>query len=272
MQTSERIARVADNFRRLDQLARADTAIHRLDPRAKVLVTLAFVLTVASFEPYAVAALLPLFLFPIVLAAQGDLPSGVVVRNVALAMPFALAVGLFNPVFDREIVVQLGSLSLGAGWLSCLSIVLRAALTLSAALVLLGVTGLAGVCSALEGLGVPRVLVMQLHFLHRYLFVLLDDTARSARALSLRACGRPVGWRTVASLIGVALLRTWQRAEQVHGAMRARGYDGRCRPLAARRFGAREVVFVAGWTACFGLLRFSDATQQVGSLLMQVLA
>ncbi len=38
------------NFRRLDQFARADTAIHRLDARAKVVATLLFVVVVASTE------------------------------------------------------------------------------------------------------------------------------------------------------------------------------------------------------------------------------
>ena len=92
------VEQLASNFRRLDQFARADTAIHRLDARAKVVVTLAFVVTVASFDRYAVSALLPLFIFPIVLAALGRLPTGYLVKNLALAIPFALTIGLFNPV------------------------------------------------------------------------------------------------------------------------------------------------------------------------------
>ena len=89
---------MAANFRRLDQFARADTAIHRLDARAKVVATLAFIVVVASFDRYTVAALLPFFIFPIVLAALGKLPTAYVAGNVAVAIPFALAIGLFNPL------------------------------------------------------------------------------------------------------------------------------------------------------------------------------
>lgn len=129
---------MAANFRRLDQFARADTAIHRLDARAKVVATLAFIVVVASFDRYTVAALLPFFIFPIVLAALGKLPTAYVAGNVAVAIPFALAIGLFNPLFDQQVLFKLGAIPISAGWISCASIVVRAVLTLSAALILIG--------------------------------------------------------------------------------------------------------------------------------------
>jgi len=260
---------LASNFRRLDQLALADTVIHRLDPAAKVVVVLAFVVTVASFERYAVSALMPLFVFPIVLAALGKLPTGYLAKNVALAIPFALMIGLFNPLFDRELMFQLGALSLSGGWISCASIVLRALLTLSAALILLAVTGFSGVCGALEGLGLPRVLVMQLQLVYRYIFVLLDDGARSARALTLRSSGKRPRLRTVASLIGLLLLRSWQRADQVYTAMLARAYSGEVHSRKTSRFGTRELLFVVGWLAAFCVLRWYDVAQLLGLLVAQ---
>ena len=141
------------------------SAIHRLDPRAKVVVTLAFVVIVASFDRYTVAALMPFAVFPIALAVLGGLPAGYLAKNVALAIPFALLIGLFNPFFDREVVFHLGPLPVTAGWISCASIVVRAVLTLGAALVLVALTGFPAVCAALEGLGMPRVFAAQMQFL-----------------------------------------------------------------------------------------------------------
>lgn len=262
---------VAANVRRLDQFARADTAIHRLDPRAKVGVTLAFLVAVASFDKYAVAALLPFFVFPVVLAALGRLPAAFLAKNVAVAIPFALTIGLFNPLFDRQPAFELGSLSISAGWLSCASIVIRAVLTLGAALVLVGVTGFPAVCAALERLGMPRAFAMQLQLLYRYLFVLVEDAGRSARALALRACGQRPRPATVASLIGLLLLRTWRRADRIHLAMLARAYRGEFHNWSNWRFGARESVFVAGWLALFGVLRACDVSRWLGSLLESAL-
>lgn len=265
------IEAVAANLRRLDQFARADTVIHRLDPRAKVVATLAFVVAVASFDKYTVAALMPFAVFPIVLAALGRLPVGYLARNVALAIPFALVIGLFNPFFEREVVLRLGPLPISAGWISCASIVARALLTLAAALVLVAVTGFPAVCEALERLGMPRVFAVQLQFVYRYLFVLVDDGARSTRALALRACGNPLRPRLIASLLGLLLLRTWQRAERIHMAMLARAYDGTFHKRTAHRFAAREVCFVLAWIGIFALLRYYDVAQLLGALLTRAL-
>lgn len=261
----------AASFRRIDQWALQDTVIHRLDARAKVLATLAFVVAVASFDRYTVAALLPFALFPIVLAVLGKLPAGQVTKNVALAIPFALVIGLFNPLFDRQVAFQLGSLSLSGGWLSCASIVVRAVLTLGAALVLVGVTGFPAVCAALDRCGMPRVFALQMQFLYRYIFVLIEDGERSTRALALRSCGRKPRLATVASLLGLLLLRTWQRAEMIHLAMLSRAYQGQFHSRNTCRFGAREVVFVLGWLTLFALLRCHDASRLLGSLVLAAL-
>src|SRR5690242_7741396 len=98
------------DFKRLDRLATGDTAIHRLDPRAKVAVTLVFIVTVISFGKYEVAALAPFVIYPVVMVALGNLPAGYIVRKIALISPLALVVGLFNPLFDREVLLHLGPL------------------------------------------------------------------------------------------------------------------------------------------------------------------
>ena len=54
------------------------------------------------------------------------------------------------------------------------------------ALILIAVTGFNAVCLALDKLGTPRVFVVQLVFLYRYMFVLVDEAARMVRARSLR--------------------------------------------------------------------------------------
>src|SRR5690242_5177629 len=100
------------DFKRLDRLACADTVLHRLDPRAKLLAALVFIACVVSFDRYQVSALLPFFIFPAVLIGLGDLPVGYLARKIALVCPFALAVGIFNPFFDTGILVQLGPLGI----------------------------------------------------------------------------------------------------------------------------------------------------------------
>ena len=256
------------DFKRLDLLARQESAIHRLDPRAKVLTTLVYILCVVSFGRYELAAMLPFLIYPVALLALADLPAGYIARKAAVVLPFAVMVGLFNPLFDRQVVLQLGPLGVSGGWVSCASIVVRALLTAGAAIVLVAVTGFPALCAALERLGMPRVFAVQLTFLYRYIFVLTDEGGRVARARQLRACGkRGLGMRHFGALVGHLLLRTWERAERVHLAMLARGFSGEIPASRDGRFGLRELRFLLGWSALFVVLRLYNLPQLLGLLL-----
>ena len=256
------------DFKRLDLLARGESAIHRLDPRAKVLTTLVYILCVVSFGRYELAAMLPFLLYPVVLLALADLPAGYIARKVVVVLPFAVMVGLFNPLFDRQVVVQLGTLDISGGWISCLSIVTRALLTAGAAIVLVAVTGFPAICATLERLGMPRVFAVQLLFLHRYIFVLTDEGGRVARARQLRACGKQgLGLHHFGALVGHLLLRTWERAERVHMAMLARGFSGEIHARRQGRFGTGDLLFVCGWSSLFVIMRLINLPQQLGLLL-----
>lgn len=263
-----RIAAALDDLRSLDALAARPTALARRDARAKLLVTLVFVVTVVSFDRYSVAALLPLALFPVVLAAQAELTARTIVRALALAAPFALAVGLANPLLDREPMLALGGVAISAGWVSFASIALRVALSASALVVLVAGTGMHALCAALARLGAPRVFTVQLLLLHRYLFVLAGEALRLHTAWSLRAtAGRAPPLPVFASLAGQLLLRTVDRAHRVHQAMLARGFDGELRTLDATRWRRGDTAFVSAWCSYFAVVRAVDLPQLAGAAL-----
>lgn len=256
------------DFKRLDQLAMAVTPIHRLDPRAKVLVTLGFIVSVMSFGRYELTALAPFFVFPVVMVSLGNLPPGYILKKLLLLCPFVLMVGIFNPIFDRAILVQFGPLGISGGWISFASIMVRSVLTVSVALILVGVTGFPAVCLALERMGMPRAFAVQLIFLYRYIFILTDEGVRMARAREMRSFGvRGLDLRTYSSLLGHFLLRTWSRAERIHLAMLSRGFTGEFHTRNEFRFGVREMLFLSGWLVVFVLFRYVNFSQLFGSLI-----
>jgi len=223
---------------------------------------------VVSFDRYALTALFPFLLYPAVVLALGNLPADYFVKKVALFLPFAVAVGMLNPLFDREVMVRLGPFDISGGWVSCASIVVRAILTISAALLLVGVTGFPEICRALERLGVPQIFAVQLLFLYRYIFVLTEEGARSSRARELRSFGgKGLGIKSFGSLVGHLLLRTWMRAERIHMAMLARGFTGQFHALQPSRFGGRELLYLLGWSALFIVLRLRNVPDLLGSLV-----
>lgn len=258
---------------RLDQLASRDTPVNRLDPRVKLIATAAFILCVVSFERHTVSALLPFLIFPVALAARGDIPIPLLAGKIAPALPFALLAGILNPLLDREIVMIAGTVPVGAGWLSFCSIGLRCLLTVSAALVLLATTGLHGICHAMERLGAPRPFVLQLLFMYRYLSVLGGEASRMALARQLRSCGARGGDHgSAAAAIGSLLARSMERSRRINEAMLARGFRGSFPERSDLSPGRADGLFLAGWCALFGVLRIYDIPALAGRVIGRYLA
>ena len=256
---------IAAPGRFLDALARQDTVIHRLDPRGKVVTTLVFVLAVVSFGKYEVSAQFPFLLYPVVLASMGHLPRRYLLRQLVIVSPFAVLVGVFNPLLDREVLVQLGPLGVSGGWVSFASIMMRFLLTVSASLVLVGTTGLDSICLALSRLKVPRAFVVQLMLVYRYLFVLGDEARRVIMAHALRAgSARRVSLKVFRSLAGGLLVRAIDRAHRVYVAMLCRGFDGEIRTTRTLRFRVADVAFVAAWVAFFAIARYTNLARALG--------
>jgi len=231
----------------------------RLDPRAKWVVTFAFVLAVASFGKYEVSQITPLFLYPVAIMAVSDVPVRSFLGKTLLALPFILFVGLFNPIFDREVLLNLWGVPITGGWVSFFSITLRSLLAVSSAILLVMTTPFDRLCLGLEKLRVPQILVTQLNFLHRYMFLLRDEAQRMVRAHHLRSVGNKpkIELSTAGSMIGLLLLRALDRATRIHRAMLVRGFDGEVRLLRPLCFSwPRDGAFTLGWMFFFFLVRF----------------
>jgi cobalt/nickel transport system permease protein len=256
------------DFKRLDLLGRGDSPVHRLEPRVKVLTTLVFVVCVLSFDRYELSALLPFCLYPLALAARAGLPTGYLLRKLAVVAPFAVLIGIFNPVFDRQVVLQFGPLAIWGGWLSCATIIVKTLLTAGAAIILVAVTGFPAICGTLARLGVPDAFANQLQILYRYLLLLAEEGGRMHRASQLRAgAGGALTLPHFGPLAGHLLLRSWARAERVHLAMLARGGSD-LQPLRpAGRCRGSDLLFLAGWTALFFALRCYHVPRLLGQLV-----
>jgi len=255
------------DIRYMDTMASGDTFLHRLDPRAKLIVTLVFLITVVSFNKYTLIAFVPFFIYPIVLISAGRLPVGYFLKKVLQVSPFAMLVGIFNPVMDREIIMHIGTLGVSGGWISFLSIIIRFFLTVTAALILISLTGFNTVCEALRRLGVPRPFVIQLLFFYRYIFVLVEEAERMERARSLRSFNsRSRPFRVFISILGHLLLRSFDRAERVYLAMRCRGFQGRIPMIREIKMRWKDFVFMAGWSLLFILFRLNNIPISIGEI------
>lgn len=249
----------------MDLLSYQDTPVHKFDPRAKLVISLFFILTVVSFGKYEISMMIPFIIFPIYLLTTGNIPIIYILKKVLYVSPFALMIGIFNPLFDREILFYIGHTGISGGWISFISIMIKFTLTVSTALALIACTGFHNICFAINKLGAPRIFAVQLLFLYRYIFVLGEEAARMVRARNLRSFdGKGKGIKTYGPLLGNLLLRTISRAERIYAAMVSRGFDGNIRIINRYGFGFREFIFMLFWSVLFILFRFVNIPQLAG--------
>ena len=241
----------------MERLAVGDSLIHRLDPRCKVALALLFSAVVASFDHYAVFRLLPFFAFPIFLMVVAETPAGYLAEKMLIVSAFAFAVAIANPFIDRSGLLEIGGVSFSGGWVSFCSIMLRFVLTASCALLLLATTGLRDISKGLEKMGVPRTFASQLFLLCRSLFLLSDEAARMTRGRDSRSIGAKGGeFSTSCKFTATLVGRSIDRAERVHAAMLARGFDGSLPTAREFRWRTVDTFFLLFWSLAFAIFRF----------------
>ncbi len=155
--------------------------VKSLDPRAKILVTLMFVVAVTSFGKYEVSRLMPFALYPAAMAGLSGVSPGLVLKRTLIAAPSFCRGALQSPVRRRP-TARIGPLVLTGGWMSFFSIIARSFLAVSAAVLLVFTTRFDSLCLGLERLGTPRVFVVQLLFLWRYIVLFMEEARRMVRA------------------------------------------------------------------------------------------
>lgn len=80
----------------------------------------------------------------------------------------------------------------------------------------------------------PKIFIMIMSFMYRYLFLLVDEVQRMQRAKESRSFGKAKHLhtlRTLSNIIGVLFIRSYERAERVYLAMCSRGFHGEIKTL-----------------------------------------
>jgi cobalt/nickel transport system permease protein len=234
----------------IDRFAQGDSPLHRLDARAKLAMLLAYSVVLISFDRHVVAGLAPMAVLPLAMLWFARVPVGFALRRVVILSPLVLMLVLMSPLYDRvPYSAALGpwQFAVRGGWLTAADIAVKFALGVLALTAVMCSTPFSLLLEAMRRLAVPRIVVLQLGFLYRYLFLLMDEAMRVRRARDFRGAAlAPVGRRMAATggVIGALFVRTLDRSERVQLAMAARGYRGELHSLDRLHFAGRDVEFL----------------------------
>jgi cobalt/nickel transport system permease protein len=247
----------------LDRYSDLDSFIHRLDPRTKVITTFAFILLVVLTPPTGWQAFALYFAIIAGLVLLSRIPTLHVLKRSLVIVPFVLFIAIFIPFLKSG--EPSGSYNIwiwqvsSSGLLILWNVLIKAWLSMLSLILLSSTTKFSELLNGLEQLRMPKVMVMILSFMYRYIFVLVDEVIRMKQARDSRNFGGKRTWqlKTIGNMVGTLFLRSYERGERVYGAMVARGFDGETRTLSTPHFRMADLYFAAVFLICLALVGLS---------------
>lgn len=201
-------------IRNIEELAEGDTVIHKLNPLLKLIVTIAYIYAVVSFDKYAFIPLVLMSLIPIVIYILARIRISTCFYKLRIIMPFILMVGVFNPIIEGE-----------TGLVSMFTLMIKGVLSLMMSFIFVATTPIDSLCNSLRRVHFPKFLVTLLLLTYRYLGVLTHEISIMSDAYHLRAPKQkgiaPKAW---GSFLGQLLLRSMDKAQEIYNSMMLRGY------------------------------------------------
>jgi cobalt/nickel transport system permease protein len=251
----------------LDRYRQGTSLVHRLDPRLKLLATLAFVAVVTTTPPgnWLAFGLLTILAIGTLLVAEIPLVEGM--KRSAVALPFAGMVAISLPFTQAGEVVwswqpfgaaqgRLFGFTLtitDVGLVLFATVLVKAWLSVMVSGLLVASTPFPDLLKAMRSLHAPAVLTATISFMYRYLFVLVDEAMRLQTARTSRSvgAGRTVRWRArvLGGMIGSLFIRSYERSERIYAAMLSRGFAGEVRTLSRLTWQARDTWVGLAWVA-----------------------
>ena len=159
------------------------------------------------------ACFLGIFLLLGAVTIWSRLPVGFVLRRLALLSPLVLSLAVVNAWQPAH----------RANWLA---VAAKSMICLLTIILVSNTTPFSQILRVLQRVRVPALLITTITLMHRYLFVLVEESERMRRARASRTFSRrrQVRWRTLATVLGQLFVRASERAERIYDAMCARGW------------------------------------------------
>ncbi len=231
----------------VEAVAAKDSPVHRLDPRVKIVGLIGLVVVSVSLPPGAWLAFGAVMAILVGLVAVARLHPLHVLRRMTVEVPFLLAAAILP--FTAEDGLVLGT-----------TVGLKITAGVLAMVILSSTTPFPRLLRGFELLKTPRLIVVIVAFMWRYLHVLADEVSRMKTARAARGYSAGWLWQALAStgaLISTLFVRSLERGERVYLAMLSRGYSGSMAATAVERLALRtvDVSFLAALAVLLVLIR-----------------
>lgn len=245
-------------------LINGNSVIHNLDPRIKVVSLAVFSIVIAVCSRWPALILGLLIALSLVLLSR--LPLRTICMRLIVVNGLIFFLWLFLPFsFKGETVFTVGPFhATREGVLFAALLTLRSNIILIACICVASTTSILAIGCAMRQLRLPGKIVQLFFFTYRYLHVIYLEYLRLAKALKIRGFQpntRVHTYRTYAYLIGMLLVRSYERSERIRNAMLCRGFRGRFYNLT--EFSLKPFDFISSFVmlTVLGLIALLQWTQ-----------
>ena len=230
-----------------ERFSEGDSTLHRLDPRVKIIVASFFSVIVAASDKYTL--LLGALLFAVGTVLIARLRTKEIISRLLVVNSFILLLWLMLPfTFPGKNIYTLGSLGISQeGIKYALLITIKSNSIILAGIALLSTSSIFNLVHALRHLHFPDKLTQLFFFSYRYIHTIHSEYIRLNNALKIRGFKPKTNlhtYKTYAYLVGMMLVRSYDRSKRVYNAMLCRGFKGKFWTL--NHFVYKKVDFVAG--------------------------
>jgi cobalt/nickel transport system permease protein len=211
--------------------------VHRLAPECKVVALVSFVVAVAVTPREALWAFAAYAAILAVLVRSAGITFLAVARRLTIEIPFLLFALSLPFMGSSETYRFLGLTLQVEGVWAAWNIVVKATLSLAAAVLVASTTPAADLLRGLQRLRAPKAMIGIAAFMIRYADLITGEMKRMGIARVSR--GHDPRWiwqaRAVASSAGTLFVRSYERGERVYLAMLSRGFSGSLPVIEERR-------------------------------------
>lgn len=265
---------------KINTLQQRDQWVNNLHPLVKLLLTFIYIISVVSIGKYDLSKMLVFVIYPFFGFNLADLKFKDALYRMRLILPLVMVVGIFNPIFDREIMLYLGGtvmvngehaggIAISAGVISMLTLMLKGIYAVLAAYILIATTSIEEICYAMRKLHMPQILVLVILLINRYIYILGEEASRIMTAYKLRAPSQKgIHYKAWGPLVGQWLIRSMDRAETVYESMQLRGFNGEYRYVGDHKFNKADIIYLVCWVVIFAIFRFTNVVEALGGLFV----
>jgi len=231
----------------LEEFAEGNSFFHKLDPRVKFITVLPYIFVIAVMNGIN-APLFALIISTVMVIISRINTKKLLGRLLAVNI-FILILWIFLPFsYPGETVFEVGSLKGSReGFIYTLSITLKANAIVLATVAILGTSQVFSLAHALVHLKVPNKLVHLFFFFYRYISVLHEEYIRLRKAMlirSFRARSNLHTYKTYAYLVGMLIVRSYERSQRIYNAMLCRGFKDRFPIMSHFKVKKADIFFI----------------------------